>query len=341
MEPVRWGVLGTGMIATTRMMPAINDAPSASLAGVASRDLHRAREVAGALAATRSHGSYDDLLADPEIDVVYIALPNQLHFEWAARALEAGKSVLCEKPLCLSVDDVLRLLDVRDRTGRHIEEAFGFRNHPQWQVIDDLLRDGAIGRVTAVQGTIARQFLDPRDIRNDPAAGGGALYDMGSYAVSACNLVLRRSPLRVVAALERDPDFGIDRLSTALLDYGAAHASFTVATQSGTSSWGTHQQLSVLGSDGWLRCDFPYAHARPTRCHVYVGDTTSVGAFETSTHAFEPVSQYELQVERFSRHVRGDAVPSWPIEDALTTMRTIQGLFASAQTGAWEPLPPA
>jgi predicted dehydrogenase len=114
-----------------------------------------------------------------------------------------------------------------------------------------------LGEVHAIQGTIAKRFLDPHDIRNDPDAGGGALYDLGSYVISACNLILGRPPLRVVAAMERDPEFRVDRLSTALLDYGDAHASFTAATQSGTSARGTHQQLSVLGSEGWLRCDFP------------------------------------------------------------------------------------
>ena len=181
------------------------------------------------LGVPRLYPSYDALLADPDIDAVYIPLPNQLHFEWSVRALEAGKHVLCEKPLCLSVDQVSQLCRVRDRSGMHIEEGFGFRNHPQWQKLDELLAADAIGAVRSVHATLAKQFHDPADIRNKPAAGGGALFDLGSYAISACNLIFKRQPRRVVAALEVDPRFGIDRLCSALLDYGDRHAQFTVA----------------------------------------------------------------------------------------------------------------
>ena len=338
MPPVAWGVLGTGMIATTRMMPAIAAAGGASLLAVASRDADRAARAAAQASAPRPYGSYEGLLEDPEVEVVYVALPNHLHVPWTVRALDAGKHVLCEKPLGLSPEELRALRDHRDHAGRVVEEALAFRNHPQWEAIGKLLSTGGIGRVTAVHGTLARRFMDPDDTRNDPAAGGGGLYDLGPYAVGACNLVLGRAPRRVVAAIETDPAFGIDRLSTALLDYGDAHASLTVATQSGTSGWGTHQALSILGTEGWLRCDFPYAHARPTRSHVLVGDLESVGSFPTRTLAFEPVDQYVLQVERFSRLVRGEAVRTWPVEDALSTLETIQALFDSARDGSWRAL---
>jgi predicted dehydrogenase len=336
---IRWGVLGAAAIATQRTMPAMRLAPSATLLALASRDVAKARAVAQALGIPKVHASYDALLADPEIDAVYVPLPNQLHFEWSVRALEAGKHVLCEKPLCLTADEVQRLCAVRDRTGMHIEEGFGFRNHPQWAKFDALIAADAIGPVRAAHATLAKQFLDPKDVRNDPDAGGGALYDLGSYAISACNLVFKRAPLRVVAAMEHDPVFRIDRLTSALLDYGDRHAAFTVATQAGPDGWGSHQQLSVLGAKGWLRFDFPYAQARPTACHIEVGDHTSVGAFATESLAFEPVNQYALQVERFSRLLLGEAVPGWPIEDALGTLRTIEALFASSRDGGWVMLP--
>jgi predicted dehydrogenase len=337
-QTIHWGVLGAAAIATQRTMPALNDAPSATLLALASRDGAKGRAVAQALGIPRVYAGYDELLADPDIDAVYVPLPNQLHFEWSVRALEAGKHVLCEKPLCLTAAQVQALCAVRDRSGRHIEEGFGFRNHPQWARLAELLGGGAIGAVRAVHATLAKQFLDPADIRNDPAQGGGALYDLGSYAISACNLVFGRAPVRVAAALDRDPAFGIDRLSSALLDYGDRHATFTVATQSGPSAWGTHQQLSVLGATGWLRLDFPYAQARPTACRIELGDAASVGSLPTATYTFEPVNQYALQVERFSRLLLGQAVPSWPIEDALGTLRTIEALFESARTDGWQAL---
>jgi len=339
MEPVRWGILGTAAIATSRFIPAMRDARAARLVAIASRDAAKAKAVAGEFAIPRHFGSYDALLADPGIEAVYLPLPNHLHVEWAARALAAGKHVLCEKPLCLSAADVETLLAARDASGRHIEEAFSYRNHPQWSRIGELVAGGAIGVPRAAQGTLAKQFLDPADIRNNADKGGGALYDLGSYAISACTAAFGRAPRRVIGAIDRDPAWRIDRLTTAILDYGDAHASFTVGTQTGPSAWATHQQFSVLGSTGWLRCDFPYAHGRPTACHVFVGDHTSHGAVATSTFGFEPVNQYTLQADRFSRLLRGEPVPSWPIEDALLTLRVIEALFASARGGRWEAIP--
>jgi predicted dehydrogenase len=335
---IRWGVLGAAAIATGRTMPAMRDAPSACLLGLASRDRAKGQAAARALGIPRVYDSYDALLADGDIDAVYVPLPNQLHFDWSLRAMEAGKHVLCEKPLCLSAAQVQQLCEVRDRTGRHIEEGFGFRNHPQWAKFAELMASGAIGPVRAAHTTLAKQFLDPADVRNDPSAGGGATYDLGSYAISGCNLVFGRPPSRVVAAMEHDPVFGIDRLTSALLDYGVGHAALTVATQAGTAGWGSHQQLSVLGTNGWMRFDFPYAHARPTASRIELGDATSVGSLPTQTFSFEPANQYMLQIERFSRLLLGNAVPSWPIEDALGTLRTIEALFASARSGGWQQL---
>ncbi len=339
MNPVRWGILGAAAIATSRFIPAMKGATAGSLVGIASRSADKAKAVAKEFGIARDFGSYEALIDDPEIEALYVPVPNHLHVEWSVRALAAGKHVLCEKPLCLSSNDVLTLIAARDRSGRHIEEAFSYRNHPQWAKIDELLTSGAIGAPRAVQCTLAKQFLDPNDIRNNPDQGGGALYDLGSYTISACSAVFRRAPKRVLAAIDRDPVWGIDRLSTALLDYGDSHASFTVGSQSGPSAWATHQQFSILATNGWLRCDFPYAHGRPTACHVYVGDHTSAGSFETATHAFEPVNQYTLQVDRFSRYLRGEPVPSWPIEDSLLTLRIIEALFESARSGQWRGLP--
>ena len=337
-KTVNWGVLGAASIATKRTMPAMHEAPSATLLALASRDLAKGKAAALSLNVPRAYGSYAELLADPSIDAVYVPLPNQLHFEWAVRALESGKHVLCEKPLCTTFAQVEQLCRVRDRTGKHIEEALCFRNHPQWEKVAELLASNVIGSVRAVHATLAKQFFDPADIRNNAAAGGGGLFDLGSYAVSACNLLFKRRPVRVVATIDYDPQFGIDRLSSALLDYGGCHAALTVATQSGPSAWGSHQQLSVLGSTGWLRFDFPYAHGRPSACSIELGDATSVGSLPTSTFVFQPVNQYVRQIERFSRLLLGDEVPRWPIEDALTTLAIIENLYESSRSGIWQNL---
>ena len=337
-QPVRWGVLGVASIAVQRVMPAMREAPSAALLAVASRDEGKARAVATELSVPRACAGYQRLLADPDVDAVYIPLPNQLHFEWSMRALEAGKHVLCEKPLCLASRDVERLCTVRDRAGRHIEEAFAYRNHAQWTKVLELIARDTIGPVRSAHAVLAKQFLNPADVRNNPAAGGGALYDLGSYAINALNLINGRPPIRTVAVVERDPRFGIDRLTSALLDYGDAHASLTVASQAGPAAWATHQQLTVLGARGWLRMNFPFAQARPTPCRIELGDDQSVGAVPTTVYEFEPANQYALQVERFSRRILGADVPAWPIEDALDTLRTIEAIFASARDGAWRAL---
>src|SRR6185503_5676183 len=333
---VKWGVLGAASIAVQRMLPALREAPSATLHAIASRDADKARGVAATFEAPRAYGGYDQLLADPEVDAIYIPLPNQLHCEWSVRALEAGKHVLCEKPLCLTSREVQRLCVARDRAGKHIEEGFGYRNHAQWAKVLELIASDAIGPVRAAHAVLAKQFLDPADVRNNPAAGGGALYDLGSYAINALNLVHERPPLRVSGLAEHDPRFGIDRLTSALLDYGDAHATMTVASQTGPAAWATHQQLTVLGTRGWLRLNFPFAQARPVACCIEVGDEQSVGAVPTTVHEFPPASQYALQVERYSLRVLGANVTAWPIEDALATLRTIEAAFASARDGAWK-----
>ncbi len=338
MNVVNWGVLGAANIALVRTLPAMKDAPSARLLAIASRDLEKAKSAAQGLNIPRAYGSYADLLSDDEIEAVYIPLANHLHFEWCVRALEAGKHVLCEKPLCLTSAEVVELCRVRDATRFHIEEAFIFRNHPQWAEIRRLVRENVIGAVRAVHGTMALQIHDPKNVRNNPDAGGGALYDLGSYIIAACSVIFGRAPLRVVAALDFDPVFKIDRLSTIMLDYGEGHATFTVGMQSGPSVGGTHQQFSILGTNGWLRCDSPYAQRQPRESHIFLGDHTAAGSYESSSLVFPAVNQYTLQMERFSRLVLGENVPRWPIEDSVTTLRVIEAAFESARRQEWRSL---
>ncbi len=336
---VNWGVLGAANIATERVIPAMLEAPSVTLLGVASRDGQKARGVAETFGIPRTFAGYDALLADPDIEAVYVPLPNTMHVPWSVRALEAGKHVLCEKPLSMTVEGVDELIAARDRTGRHIEEALAYRNHPQWQQMADLLAAGTLGEIRSVHATMAKSFLDPADIRNDPTAGGGSVRDMGPYVISACNAILGGPPARVVAASAIHPEFGVDGLTSALLDYGGRHASITVSVHSGPTGWGSHQQLSALGSTGWLRMSFPFAHGRPVECRIDVGDTTSVGDHPTSTFVFEPANHYLLQAERFSRFVLGDAVPSWSLENARDIACTVEALFASARSDGWCALP--
>lgn len=332
---IKWGILGTANIALTRTIPFMAPVECASADAIASRNSDKAKQAATNLGIPKAYGSYEALLNDPEIDAVYIPLPNNLHREWSIKAMEAGKHVLCEKPLSLLPEDVQAVIDARDRTGMHIEEGFGYKNHPQWDKIDELMTQGAIGRPLSTHGVLAMRFMNPDDIRNSPELGGGGTYDLGSYAISASTMIFKRPPLRVLGVMDIDPEFKIDRLSTAILDYGDAHSTLTVSTQGGASAWATHQLFSVLGSHGWLRCDFPYAQARPTACHLYVGNLESYGGFETGKFEFPAVSQYGLEVERFSRHLLGEKVKTWELEDALLTLTIIQELFVSARSNSW------
>lgn len=329
MERVKWGILGAANIAVARTIPALNAAPSAMALAIASRDRARGTAAAASLGIARVYDSYEALLADPQIEVVYIPTANAEHFLWCQRAMQAGKHVLCEKPLVLASRDVERLIAVRDEAGVCIEEAFAYRNHPQWADIGSVIDSGDIGAPRAVHAVLAKQFHDPADIRNSPALGGGALYDLGSYAISAISQVFRRYPLRVSAAMHRAGS-GVDSLTTAILDYGDAQATFTVSIHAGPNGWGTHQQFSVLGDDGWLSADFPFAHARPTACRLSIGDSQTVGQIASTVRSYEPVDQYRLQVERFSRAIRGEAAAAWPIEDALLTLRVIEAVLQAA-----------
>jgi len=335
MKKINWGILGTANIAVTRTIPNMANLSNAQAYGLASRNLDKAKQAAGELNIPNAYGSYEELLADSAIDAVYVPLPNNLHREWSIKAMEAGKHVLCEKPLSLLPEDVEAVMEVRDRTGMHIEEGFGYKNHPQWDKIDELLESEAIGKPLSTHGVLAMRFMNPDDIRNNPDLGGGGTYDLGSYAISASTMVFKRPPKRVLGVMDIDPDFKTDRLSSAILDYGDAQSTFTVSTQAGASAWATHQLFSVLGSHGWMRCNFPYAQARPTECSLYFGDVNSYGGFETEKFDFPAVSQYGLEVERFSKHLQGEKVKTWELEDALLTMTIIQELFTSAQTNSW------
>lgn len=339
MQKVRWGVLGMADIAVNRVLPAMLESENALPFAVASRSLARARETAESFGIGRAYGCYEELLEDPDVEAVYVPLPNHLHVSWTVMALLAGKHVLCEKPLCLTSADAVELAEASTRAQRYLEEGFAYRNHPQWDAIESIIAGRRIGSPLAVQATIAKRFMDPDDIRNNAEAGGGATYDLAIYPIDACNRLFGRAPERVVATMDFDPQFKVDRLTSAILDYGDAQASIVAGSQSGTSAWATHQQFSILGTHGWLRCDFPYAHARPTECRLEAGDLESVGAFATTSRIFPPENQYRNQIERFSKLIRGEPVRHWPAATSIANLLTVETLFESAHSAAWVDLP--
>ncbi|MCP5155796.1 MAG: Gfo/Idh/MocA family oxidoreductase [Ectothiorhodospiraceae bacterium] len=331
-RPVVWGVLGVARIATERVIPGMQASPLCDVRAIASRDAARAAAAAHELGLARAHGSYEALLADPEIEAVYIPLPNHMHVEWSIRALEAGKHVLCEKPLAVEAREIAALVAARERTGLVCEEAFMVRDHPQWARVHALIDDGVIGEVTGLQGTYCYFGDDPADIRHQPEYGGGSLYDIGCYCTAVSRLVLRDEPRRALALLAMDPAFGVERTASAILQFPRAQASFFCSMRSAR-----YQMLQVMGTAGWLRVEVPYAHPPTLAARIVVGrGHEAPGTEPTERITFEPVDQYRLQGERISRLVRGETARQWPLDDAVRNTRAIEAMHRSWRSGTWE-----
>ncbi len=253
MNKIRWGVLGVAKIATEKVVPAIRAAAHCEVVAIASRDTARASAAAAELDIPRAHGSYEALLADPEIDAVYIPLPNHLHVPWTSRAAEAGKHVLCEKPIALNADEARTLLAVRDRTGVRIQEAFMVRTHPQWQRARRMVESGELGEVRAMSGVFSYYNDDPANVRNIASFGGGGLMDIGCYLVNTARFIFAAEPSRVAGTLDIDPRFGVDRQASMVLDFDGRHAAGVCSTQ-----LQSYQRVQIVGTRGRLEIDIPF-----------------------------------------------------------------------------------
>jgi len=295
---------------------------------IASRDLDKARAAAAALGIPVAYGSYEDLLNDEAIDAVYISLPNHLHVPWSIRALEAGKHVLCEKPIGLNTAEAEQLLGTSHRHPQlKVMEAFMYRHHPQWQKVQSLVRTGAIGELRAVQSAFSYHNVDPGNVRNQADIGGGALMDIGCYGVSLSRFLFGAEPARVVSAIARDPVFHTDTLTSALLEFAGGHASFTCSTQ-----LVPYQRVNVFGTDGRIELEIPF-NAPPDAPHrLWV----HARGGEVTESVVGPHDQYTIQGDLFSQAIAEDGPVPTPLEDAVANMRTIDALFRSASRGGWE-----
>jgi predicted dehydrogenase len=330
-NPLRWGVLSTANIGLKKVLPAMQRGQHTSLRAIASRDLTKAREAAASLGIPTAYGSYEELLADPQIDAVYIPLPNHLHVPWTIRVAEAGKHVLCEKPLSLTVAEAKTLLAVRARTGVKIGEAFMVNCHPQWLRLRALLAEGRIGEVRSIAGAFSYFNVDPNNIRNRAECGGGALMDIGCYLIHAARYAFRQEPTRVVAAIDRDPAMGTDRMTSAILDFPGGQAIFTCSTQ-----LVPYQRIHFFGTKGRIEIEIPFNAPpdRPTRLFLdMTGDLFGEGI---ATESFPICDQYTLQGDAFSKAVLEDTEVPVPLEDAIGNMAAIEAIFNSAKSGRWE-----
>jgi len=328
---IRWGVLSTANIGLKKVIPGMQRCEHATVNAIASRDLSKAREAAASLGIARAYGSYEELLADPEIDAIYNPLPNNLHVPWTIKAAEAGKHVLCEKPISMTVAEAKSLLPVRERTGVKIGEAFMVNTHPQWVRVRELLDAGRIGELRAVMGFFSYYNVNPANIRNIVETGGGGLMDIGCYMIHAARYAFRQEPARAVALIDRDSQMGTDRLTSALLDFPSGQAVFTCSTQ-----LVPYQRVQFIGTKGRIELLLP-VNAPPDREVTLLVDSGADlfgGGVEQET--FPVCDQYTLQGDAFSRAILDGGEVPVPVEDAIGNMAVIEALFRSAKSSQWE-----
>ena len=339
-DKIRWGVLSTARIAVRKVIPGMQAGELCEVTAIASRDGSRAREAARELGIAKDYGSYEELLADPEIDAIYNPLPNQFHVPWTAKAAEAGKHVLCEKPLSLTIAEAESLLEVRQRTGVKIGEAFMIRSYTQWLRVSELIHGGRgetgkIGELRAVNAHFSYFNDDGKNIRNQVECGGGALYDIGCYCIQAARVGFRALPRRVVGLIERDPAFGTDRLTSAMLDFAGGQAIFTSSTQ-----LIPYQRVHFFGTKGRVEIEIPFnaPKDRPTR--IFIDETGELFGSGIVTEEFPISDQYTMQGDAFSRAILEDTDVPVPLEDAIVNMKVIEAIFESAKNGSWVAIQP-
>ena len=323
---LRWGILSTANIATQKVIPGMKKAARCEVVAIGSRDEAAAQAAAARLGDSRAHGSYEALLADPEVDAVYIPLPNHLHAEWTIAAARAGKHVLCEKPLAMTAADAERMVEACRAEGVRLMEAFMYRLHPSWVAVQRLVTDGRIGRLTAVQSWFSYFNDDPANIRNIREVGGGALYDIGCYSVNLSRFLFGGEPTNVHGSVIRDPASGVDVVASGILEFPTGVATFTCSTRTESD-----QRVHVYGTEGRISIGIPFniPPDRPTEVYVTQGGDPPVSP-ATETLTFETADPYTVEAERFAAAILDDLPTPVPPEDAVANLRVIERLFAGS-----------
>ena len=330
-QKVKWGVLGVAGIAVKRVIPAMQKGNWSEIAAIASRDPRKAKDAATRFDIAKACGSYEELLADPEIEAIYNPLPNHLHVPWSIKAAEAGKHVLCEKPIGLTVHEAKNLLAARDRCGVKIGEAFMVKTHPQWLRARDLVAKGVVGKLRSILGAFSYFNRDPKNVRSVPEWGGGGLMDIGCYPITISRWIFGDEPLRVLAMLENDPEFGTDRLTSAMMEFPSGHSVFTCSTQ-----LVPYQRMQLLGTEGRIEMKIPFNAPNDRPSEILIDNGKDVLGSGITVETIPTCDQYTIQGDAFSQAIReGTEVPV-PLEDAISNMAVIEAMFRSANTGRWE-----
>ena len=326
MKKVKWGVLSTARIGTETVIPAMQLGEYCTVTAIASRQLKKAKVAAGQLGIEKAYGSYEELLADPGIEAVYIPLPNHLHIPWAIKALNAGKHVLCEKPIGLSVDEAQKLLGAARKFPRlKVMEAFMYRHHPQWQWAKQQVTQGKIGEVRTIQSFFSYCNTDPNNIRNKADTGGGGLMDIGCYCISLSRFILGAEPRWVCGIMEEDPIMKVDRLTSGILEFNSGTSTFTCATQ-----MVPYQRVNIFGSKGRIEIEIPFNAPSDRSCKVWYGDGTRIEEV-----VLDVCNQYTIQGDLFSRAVLEDREVPVALEDAVANMQVIEAIIRSARSKSW------
>jgi predicted dehydrogenase len=326
MNKVRWGILSTAKIGVEKVIPAMQRGEFCDVVAIASRSLEKAQEVARNLGIPRAYGSYEELLDDDEIDAVFNPLPNHLHVPWSVKALDAGKHVLCEKPISMTAAEAQEILEItRKQPQLKVMEAFMYRHHPQWQRARQLVVEGKIGALQTIQTFFSYYNVDPGNIRNIANIGGGGLMDIGCYCISLARFIFGTEPKRVWGVIEYDPGFKTDRLTSGVLDFGNGTSTFTCATQ-----LTPYQRVNIFGTEGRIEIEIPVNAPPDQPCKIWhqKGD-------DIENILFNVCDQYTIQGDLFSQAVLNDTEVPTPLEDAVANMRVIESLIQSAKSGTW------
>jgi predicted dehydrogenase len=331
---LRFGILGVSNFAIKKMLPAMRAARGVEVVAIASRDTGKAAEAAKALGIPRACDSYEALVADPGVDAIYNPLPNHLHVPWSERAAAAGKHVLCEKPVALDAAEARRLIAARDAAGVLVCEAAMVRLHPRWLATRELIRQRKLGALRVLVGTFGYTLSSKANVRYDKAAGGGVLYDVGFYPVTMSRFCFEAEPVSAFALCDRDPELGVDRLSSAILRFPEGQAVFTTSMEILAV-----QRVQLLGTAGFIEMVNPWNAAPDQPTEVVLETSPTIEAPGAQRIRFEPVNQYTVLVEAFAGAVaagsRGNPGPV-PLEDSIRNMAVLDALHKSAGSGREE-----
>jgi predicted dehydrogenase len=324
MRKIRWGILGAAKIGIQKVIPAMQAGEYCEVTGIASRKLETAQAAARQLGIAKAYDSYEKLLADPDIEAVYIPLPNHLHIPWTIKALEQGKHVLCEKPIGLNVAEVEKLhQETKKYQSLKVMEAFMYRHHPQWQRARQIVTEGGIGELKTIQSFFSYFNDDPNNIRNIAEVGGGGLMDIGCYCISLSRFIFGAEPERVYGVIDNDPQFGVDRLASGTMEFEQGTSTFTCGTQ-----LNPYQRVNIMGTEGRVEIEIPFNAPPDKPCKMW-----HQRGSEIEEIIFDVCDQYTIQADVFSRAILDDTEVPTPLWDAIANMKVIEALKKSKSSG--------